>query len=199
LACTDTQKLAIVPENSAILESLVAAALDTALFKLSAQKLIRKTPKPLMHNRQTVVTKTVIAGDGWASNTWDEESDNSGWGSWGHTETSDETEGLRIQYKASTWAEDTFFRKHKKLGKHKCYIDSLLRWNWMIEDDKNKLEEEKKISEENLGDAEMELELGWKLMNKLNHSLQVSGYDISIIENLDTDPTARISNRTEEQ
>jgi hypothetical protein len=150
LAWIDTRKLAIVPANTSLLESSVAAALDTALFKLSAQKTIRKTPKPLMYNRQTVVTKTVIDDGGWASNTWDEESDSSGWGSLGVAETGDDSEGLRVQYKASSWSEDTFFRKDKKLGKYRCYIDSLLRWNWMIDDDEGKLGEEGKIFEDNV-------------------------------------------------
>lgn len=147
------RQLAIVPENTSGLEASLSAALDTALFKLSAQKTLQKIPKPRNSNRQTVVTKTVISDAAWANNTWEEGSDGSGWGSCDGTGTSEEIEGLKVRYRAATWYEDTFFRKERKLGRHRCYYSSRLRWNWSFEDD-----------EENTGKEENEKNLQWDVL-----------------------------------
>lgn len=126
LAVTDIRKLAIAPENTAVIESSVAAALDTALSKLSAQRTIRKRPKPLMWNRQTVVRKKTVVGN---AGSWEVDSESSGW-----DDPDSEVEGLDVQHNQSTWSEDSFFTQNKKLGKYRCYYKSLLRWNWKIKE-----------------------------------------------------------------
>jgi len=157
------RQLAIVPENTSSLETPVSAALDAALFKLSAQKTLRKTPKPLYFNRQTVVKKTVISDDAWGIDAWEEGSDGSGWGSCEGTGTSEEIKGLQVRHRPATWYEDTFFRKHKKLGRYRCYCTSRLRWNWVFEND-----------EKNLGNEDNQKNLEWDVVPPLEEIFETS-------------------------
>jgi hypothetical protein len=127
------RKLAIVPANAQELRFLVASALDTAILKLAAQKTLQKSPKPLMYNRMTRVLRVGVDGD-WTKSTWEHCSDSSGWGS---ADETGEVEAYKVQYSPTTWSEDTYFRQHKRLGRYRCYIHTLLRWNWVPHDEQN--------------------------------------------------------------
>jgi hypothetical protein len=137
------RQLDIVPANAQELHSLVASALETAILKLAAQKTIRKPPKPLMYNRLTRVLRVGVEGDR-SSSTWEECSESSGWGSWGSEEDSEEMEGYKVQYKPTTWSEDTYFREHKRLGRYRCYVHTLLRWNWIPHNEQNEARDDEK-------------------------------------------------------
>lgn len=88
-------------------------------------------------------------GGDW-SGTWEESYDGSGWGS---AEDNEEMGGYKVQYKPTTWAEDTYFREHKGLGRYRCYVHTLLRWNWIPHDEQETTREDKQgEQEEMLGD-----------------------------------------------